>query len=62
VAHTESVTLEPWRMEDLLHDLCARLSRNLTRSEWQQYLGHEPYRQTCPRLPANHSPQGTRSE
>src|SRR5438309_339291 len=62
VAHGKSVTLEPWRTEDLVHDLCARLNRNLTRGEWKQYLGNEPYQQTCPHLPAHNFPKGTRSE
>ncbi|MFP3558871.1 hypothetical protein SB861_50735 [Paraburkholderia sp. SIMBA_049] len=26
---------------------CAHLRRNLTRTEWNQYLGDEPYRPTC---------------
>jgi WD40 repeat protein len=37
--------------EDLIAQACARLSRNLTYSEWQQYLGEEPYRPICPNLP-----------
>jgi WD40 repeat protein len=37
--------------EDLIAEACARLTRNLTRQEWQQYLGDEPYRSTCPNLP-----------
>lgn len=28
----------------------SRLSRNLTCQEWQEYLGNEPYRKTCPNL------------
>jgi WD40 repeat protein len=37
--------------EDLINEACARLTRNLTLAEWQQYLGDEPYRPTCPNLP-----------
>jgi WD40 repeat protein len=37
--------------EHLIAEACARLTRNLTRQEWQQYLGDEPYRSTCPNLP-----------
>ncbi|MBE7469886.1 MAG: hypothetical protein DPW09_14045 [Anaerolineae bacterium] len=37
--------------EDLVEQACAHLSRNLTHSEWQQYLGEEPYHPTCPNLP-----------
>jgi len=40
-----------WRPEDLIAEACARLPRNLTREEWQQYIGDEPYRPTCPNLP-----------
>jgi hypothetical protein len=37
--------------DDLIADACSRLPRNLTRLEWRQYLGDEPYRPTCPNLP-----------
>jgi WD40 repeat protein len=37
-----------WRPEDLIAEACSRLNRNLTREEWKQYLGDEPYRETCP--------------
>ncbi len=37
--------------EDLVHEACARLTRNLTIKEWQVYLRDEPYRETCPGLP-----------
>ncbi len=30
---------------------CRWAGRNLTRQEWQQYLGDEPYRRTCPDFP-----------
>jgi WD40 repeat protein len=37
---------------DLLHDACSRLTRNLTEDEWQRYVGAEiPYHRTCPNLP-----------
>jgi hypothetical protein len=29
---------------------CARANRNLTRAEWTNYFGDEPYRATCPEL------------
>jgi hypothetical protein len=29
----------------------ARANRNLTRAEWRDYMGGEPYRKTCPDLP-----------
>jgi WD40 repeat protein len=30
---------------------CRIANRNLTRSEWTQYLGNEPYHKTCPNVP-----------
>jgi WD40 repeat protein len=36
-----------WRNEDLRTEACKRLTRNLTRAEWQQYLGDLPYQATC---------------
>ncbi len=38
-----NVSLEWWQAS-----ACAIASRNLTRDEWQQYLGSEPYHETCP--------------
>jgi|GEM_PF-2633151 len=32
---------------DFVEEGCARLTRNLTRQEWQQYFGDQPYRRTC---------------
>lgn len=40
-----------WQPEDMIRLACERLTRNLTREEWKQYLGDEPYRATCPNLP-----------
>ncbi len=40
-----------WASEDLIDLTCAALTRNLTRKEWQQYLGTGPYQATCPNLP-----------
>ena len=37
--------------EDMIAEACSRLTRNLTREEWRQYLGNEPYRRTYPNLP-----------
>jgi WD40 repeat protein len=46
------VRLWHWRTADLVAAACGRLPRNLTREEWREYLGNEPYRATCPNLPA----------
>ena len=40
-----------WRGEDLVGELCGRLTRNLTPEEWQGCLIDEPYRKICPDLP-----------
>jgi WD40 repeat protein len=40
-----------WRSEDLIKKACARVTRNLDRAEWRQYLGDVPYRAVCPDLP-----------
>jgi WD40 repeat protein len=46
-------TVRIWalRCDDLIEQACARLTRNLSREEWQKYLGNEPYSATCPQLP-----------
>jgi WD40 repeat protein len=44
---------------NLLDFACRYVSRNLTLTEWRQYLPHEPYRKTCPNLPRHPSvPEG----
>jgi hypothetical protein len=45
------VQVSLWHPQDLLDEACARLTHNLTPEEWRQYLGDEPYRETCPNLP-----------
>ncbi|MEO1447760.1 MAG: hypothetical protein AAFV46_16300, partial [Cyanobacteria bacterium J06635_11] len=38
--------------ENLRVEACDRLTRNLTRREWNRYIGEDlPYEQTCPNLP-----------
>jgi WD40 repeat protein len=46
-------TLRIWALktEDLIEQACARLPRNLSREEWNNYMGDEPYSPTCPKLP-----------
>ncbi len=41
-----------WQPGDLIEQACTRLTRNLTRAEWQQYLGDREYQPTCPNVPA----------
>ena len=41
-----------WRPDDLIEDACARANRNLTRAEWEQYIGAAlSYGPVCPNLP-----------
>jgi WD40 repeat protein len=40
-----------WYPGDLIIEACRRLPRNLTQSEWDEYLGDEKYKPTCPNLP-----------
>jgi hypothetical protein len=41
-----------WRSDDLIADACSRVTRNLTRAEWDQYIGDAlPYQAVCPNLP-----------
>jgi WD40 repeat protein len=40
-----------WKTEDLRAEACRRLTRNLSLSEWRQYLGAIPYQASCPNLP-----------
>lgn len=38
--------------QDLIDDACARVTRNLSDTQWQQHIGSEvPYRKTCPDRP-----------
>jgi WD40 repeat protein len=41
-----------WQPQDVITLLCARLPRNFTKSEWQQFFGDVPYHPTCENLPA----------
>jgi WD40 repeat protein len=43
------VDIKPWKER-----ACRTASRNLTRSEWAQYLKNEPYHKTCPNMPEGH--------
>jgi hypothetical protein len=46
-------TIRRWDLDmaSLERRACRMANRNLTREEWRQYLGSEPYRKTCPVLP-----------
>jgi WD40 repeat protein len=48
--HTAALWL--WRSADLRDQACARLTRNLSRDQWTHWFPKQPYRKTCPNLPA----------
>ncbi len=46
-----------YRPEDLIEDACSRVTRNLTRDEWIQYIGEIlPYQAVCQDLPTDAEP------
>jgi hypothetical protein len=47
-----SAALWLWRSSDLRDQACARLTQNLSHEEWERSFPKQPYRQTCPGLPA----------
>lgn len=49
---SESGTIKSWVWQsvNLVSELCARLPRNMTQDEWNDYLGSLPYEPTCPNL------------
>ncbi|MEM7348951.1 MAG: hypothetical protein AAF485_32385 [Chloroflexota bacterium] len=52
ISGNDYISIWAWRPTDLIDRACARLRRNLTKEEWNDYLGGEPYRATCPHLPS----------
>jgi len=53
ISSSDDGTVRVWVIasDNLLAQACASVARNLTMAEWQQYLGNQPYRRTCPALP-----------
>jgi WD40 repeat protein len=47
-----SAALWLWRSSDLRDQACARLTQNLSHEEWERSFSKQPYRPTCPGLPA----------
>lgn len=37
--------------DSLLAEACDRVERNMSTKEWQEYMGDQPYRKTCPSKP-----------
>ena len=53
VEQRNSIQVQKFQLDDLVEIACSRLTRNLTQTEWQQYIGDIlPYDLTCPNLPA----------
>lgn len=53
----DAILIRHYLPEDLIVDACLRLTRNLTHTEWQIYIGRAlPYRATCPNLPLQPTP------
>jgi hypothetical protein len=53
VAGSEDKTARLWnlRLDELVELACRTVGRNLTKEEWAQYMGDQPYQKTCPNLP-----------
>ena len=48
--------------EELMAEACLHVTRNLTRAEWQQYIGDAlPYQAVCPDLPIEPDPTASRT-
>jgi WD40 repeat protein len=45
--HPTTLYVVPLNVTDLIDDLCSRISRDLTKFEWNEYLSEEPYRGSC---------------
>jgi len=53
LAVSNPLNVDVWllRMRDLIQLACNSVDRNLTRQEWKDYMGDQPYRVTCSNLP-----------
>jgi WD40 repeat protein len=53
----DAILIRHYLPEDLIADACLSLTRNLTHTEWQNYIGSTvPYQATCPNLPMESTP------
>ena len=51
-SHDGTARVWEWQSKDLIASACSRLSRNLTRAEWNEYIGEAlSYKATCENLP-----------
>lgn len=53
VSHSSDGTVRLWNLciNELIDLACRTASRNLTKTEWDQYFPGQPYRKTFPSLP-----------
>jgi uncharacterized membrane-anchored protein YhcB (DUF1043 family) len=52
--------MQEWGSDELIANTCSRASRNLTRPEWEQYIGEAlPYQAICENLPIEPEPTPT---
>jgi WD40 repeat protein len=59
VSGSDDGTARVWiyRPNDLISNTCLHVTRNLTRAEWQQYIGDAlPYQAVCPNFPVEPEP------
>ncbi|MBC7875923.1 MAG: PD40 domain-containing protein [Anaerolineales bacterium] len=55
-----SIRVWIWQTEDLIVEACSRVTRNLTKIEWKQYIGDAlPYQAICENLPIEPEPATT---
>lgn len=48
----DGIRILKWKPEDIIEATCNRMPRNLTQSEWNQYIGNAlPYQAICDNLP-----------
>jgi WD40 repeat protein len=55
-SYDKTVRIWTWQASDLITNACKVMPRNLTRAEWQQYIGDAlPYQAVCENLPIENS-------
>ena len=51
ISSDATIRRSPWKHDDMVVAACAKLSRNLSWTEWEQYMGGTAYEETCATLP-----------
>lgn len=47
----KTLRMRLWNPADIIEEACSRLTRNLSKEEWQFNFGSEPYAATCSQIP-----------